>query len=317
MKQAFLFAFSFFIVVISYAQTNDTTVIGNMTVVTYSDRSPADSLRDIGDLKGAIECYKEMFERGEADFFDIYYYACALSVDSQLDSAFKYLEIAMEQDTFAHVFTDPDFLNLRDDKRWADFESKWIALIQKKSGNPIIDIEYAKQLWYMEATDQAYYDCIDLAERETGQDSPVVRALWKLKDLLNKKNQQDLEKLIESKGWPKISDVGESAADAAFLVIQHSDPDKRQKYLPVIENLCKENEASWQSYALMYDRIQTDSNKPQKYGTQVRFNEEKNAYELFPLLDENKVDQWREEMGLEPLADYLSYWGIEFFPVGK
>jgi hypothetical protein len=215
------------------------------------------------------------------------------------------------------VFADPDFLNLRGDQRWTDFESKWIGLIQKKYGNPYKDVEYAKQLWYMSATDQAYYDCIDLAERKTGRNSTVVQALWKLKKLLNDRNQKDLEKLIELKGWPKISVVGEDAANAAFLVIQHSDIDQQQKYLPIIENLCKQNEASWQDYALMYDRIQVNSNKPQKYGSQVRFNEVSGTYELFPLLDENKVDQWRKEVGLEPLADYLLYWGIEFSPKEK
>jgi len=67
----------------------------------------------------------------------------------------------------------------------------------------------------------------------------------------------------------------------------------------------------------MYDRIQTSDNKPQKYGSQVRLNPNTNKYELYPLLDETKVDQWRKEVGLGPLADYVSHWDIKFEPGQK
>ncbi len=62
----------------------------------------------------------------------------------------------------------------------------------------------------------------------------------------------------------------------------------------------------------MYDKIQTNDNKPQKYGSQVSFNNETKKYELFPLLDETKVDEWRKEIGMQPLAEYVSRWEIVF-----
>ena len=118
--------------------------------------------------------------------------------------------------------------------------------------------------------------------------------------------------LVEEKGWPKNTEVGGKAASAAFLIIQHSDAQKQKKYLPMIEQLCKEKEASWQSYALMYDRIQTSDNLPQKYGSQVKYNTTTKKYELLPLLDETKVDEWRKEIGMQPLATYLANWDIKY-----
>jgi tetratricopeptide (TPR) repeat protein len=277
----------------------------------------ADSLRKIGDIKEAIECFRFMQKNEGDNFQEFYNYACALSVDNQIDSAFKYLKTAMSRDTSAIAFCDPDFLNLRKDKRWEEFEANSIPLIQKKYNNPFKDIEYAKRLWKMQATDQAYYDCIEIAENRIGRNSIVVSALWELKKKMNDENQKELVQLIETKGWPKKSIVGQRATDAAFLVIQHSDIEKQTKYLPVIEKLCKENEASWENYALMFDRIQTSQRKPQKFGSQVHFDKIKNKYELFPLLDETKVDEWRSEVGLSPLADYVSNWGITFTPKKK
>jgi hypothetical protein len=298
-----------------FSQSVDTVLVGDETRIVFTADTEADKLRKSGDVYGAIESFRNMYSPG-LNKMEIYNYACALSVAYQLDSAFKYLLIATADDMSSYALTDPDFLNLRNDKRWDDFESNLISRLQQNE-NPIKDIEYAKRLWYMLASDQAYFDCINLAENKIGRHSNVVLALWQLKERINKENQEELEDLIKLKGWPKISNVGVEAASAAFLVIQHSDHEKQKKYIPVIKKLCNEKEANCGSYALMYDRIQTSENKPQKYGSQVRFNEEMNKYELYPLLDETKVDIWRNEVGLGPLANYLAQWDIKFQPKSK
>lgn len=276
-----------------------------------------DSLRDVGSVEGAINAFQILQQQEGSAFHGFYDYACVLSIDKQIDSAFKYLRLATVLDTTALALRDPDFLNLRKDIRWHDFEKHLIASIEIKHGITYKDTAYAKRLWYMHATDQAYNDCLSISERRLGRNSTVGRALWQLKELLNQENQQELMKLVSAKGWPKYSEVGETAGGAAFLVIQHADLAKQEKYLPLIKERCMEHEADWEGYALMYDRIQTGEGKPQKYGSQLHFNKETNAYELDPLLDATKVDQWRAEVGLGPLADYVSMWGIEFMPNGK
>lgn len=279
--------------------------------------SIADSLREVGELDSALSAYKKSYLTDPTDQNNLFNYACLLSIMHKKDSCFTYLNKVIELDTSTMALTDPDFIPLKEDARWGEFEDRLIDMLNIKFKNPYKDIDYAKRLWRMQAKDQAYYSEIKIAENKTGMNSTVVKALWKLKEIYNAENQKELEELIDSKGWPKITDVGGRAAGAAFLIIQHSDYEKQKKYLPIIEKLCKEKEANWSSYALMYDRIAINENKPQKFGSQIRYNEITNKYELFPLLDESKVDDWRKEIGMSPLAEYVARWNIKFEPNKK
>lgn len=109
-----------------------------------------------------------------------------------------------------------------------------------------------------------------------------------------------LTSLIGKDTWVKQSAVGERAATANFLIIQHSmDIALLNTYLPLLKARCMEGEAPWNYYAMMYDRLQTIQNLPQRYGTQYRMVD--NQRELFPLEDPERVDEWRNEIGLSPL----------------
>lgn len=292
--------------------------------------STGDSLREEGNLIGAIEAFKKDIAAGDiyaaddhsparsAYFANLYNLACAYSRTSQEDSSLKYLELYVQQnrDSSNMALTDPDFINLRSIARWEALENRIISNYCAKNKIRIRKPDYAKALWYMLATDQAYYQELKIAEQKTGRTSAVIFAIWDLKRKLNDDNQRQLEALINEKGWPKISEVGERAAGAAFLVIQHANLAKQEKYLPVLERMCQVKEARWADYALMYDRIQTSRDQPQRYGSQVRYNSKDQKYELFPLEDASKVDEWRREAGLQPLAEYVSRWNI-VWPVQK
>lgn len=273
-----------------------------------------DSLMHEGLLWEAIAAYKDSIVASDRNPYYVYNLGCAYAIAGMADSSVKYLKQSQEHDSesFYSVLTDPDLVSIKDHKDWKGIEDAAIVSLQAKTKKPIKDLEYARILWRMRALDQAHYADLRLLERKIGRGSTVARTVWKQKNTINDQNQKELEALVEKRGWPKISEVGHSAADAAFLVIQHADHDKQKKYLPVIEALCKQNEADWESYALMYDRVQTSENKPQKFGSQIKYNSETKKHELFPLLDAAKVDEWRKEMGMRPLADYVKKWGIEF-----
>lgn len=119
----------------------------------------------------------------------------------------------------------------------------------------------------------------------------------------NKRDSRHLTALFDviDKGvWAKISEVGDRAATGQFLIIQHSmDVDLLNLYLPKLKALCLVGEAKWKYYALMYDRLQTIQDLPQRYGTQYRNVGDEKV--LLPLEDASKVDDWRNEIGLEPL----------------
>jgi hypothetical protein len=281
----------------------------------------ADSLMNEGNIPEAIIEYKRLYGLNPKDKSIVYNYACALSIDNsvirQFDSCFKYLNIAIELDTSVTALTDPDLIPAREDRKWDIFENRLISMLNIKYHNPYKDIEYAKALWRLGAYDQAYFNEIGIAFRKLGMRSSVASALWRSKFMIQEKNQKDLEQLVAAKGWPKIAEVGSEAAMAAYLVAMHINDGGQKKYLPMIRQRCEENELPWQRYANIYDRCLFNENKPQKYGTHTRYNDLSKSEELYPLEDETKVDEWRKELGLEPLAEYLARFNIKFQPAQK
>jgi len=286
-----------------------------------NQKNKADSLMNEGNVPEAITEFKKLYKINPKDKRIVYNYACALSIDNsvikQFDSCFKYLNIAIELDTSVTALTDPDFLPAREDKKWAAFENRLISMLNVKYNNPYQDIEYAKALWRLGATDQAYFNEIGIAGRKLGMRSSVASAIWKLKFMVQKNSQKELEQLVAAKGWPKVNEVGKEAAMCAYLVAMHTNDGSQKKYLPMIRQSCEKGELPWQRYANIYDRCLFNDNKPQKYGTHTRFNELTKSEELYPLEDEIKVDEWRKEIGLEPLADYLAKLNIKYQPKQK
>jgi tetratricopeptide (TPR) repeat protein len=275
----------------------------------------ADSLVNEGDIRGAIEEYKKILNLNPGDSRTVYNYACVLSRSSQADSAFRYLNLAVRLNPSATPLTDPDLLALREDKRWSDFENNLITMLNEKNGNTIKDIGYAKSLWRLLCWDQYCFYETGIAARKLGPDSPVVTALRRFQNMINEKNLKDLECLLSQKGWPKRSEVGTEAAGAAFFVLQHSNAEAQEKYIAMFEKCCKENEADCQQYALMFDRIRMNQNKPQRFGTHSYLDPGKGRTdELYPLEDDTMVDLWRKEIGLEPLKVYLDRTGIKYVP---
>jgi hypothetical protein len=278
----------------------------------------ADSLFSEGNLLEAIAEYNKLYSQNPKDAQIVYNYACALSIDNtvikRFDSCFKYLNLAVELDTSVNALIEPNLIPAREDKNWSEFENRLISMLNKKYNNPFKDIQYAKALWKLGAFDQAYFNEIGIAFRKVGMRSSVSSALWKLKFMVQEQSQKELEQLVAIKGWPKISDVGQPAAMSAYLVAMHTNDGSQKKYLPMIWKSCEEKELPWQRYANIYDRCLFNENKPQKYGTHTIFNEQTKAEELYPLEDETKVDEWRKELGLEPLVEYLARFNIKFQP---
>lgn len=275
----------------------------------------AESLVNEGNIPGAIAVYKELYMENPGDSIITFNYACVLSRGGQTDSAFRYLYIAVRINPTTAPLTDPDLLNLREDLRWADFENNLIPVLNRKNGNSIKDIEYAKALWRLLCMDQYCFYETGIAVRKLGPGSPVVAALRRLQTMINDNNRKELENMLSQKGWPKRSQVGSEAAGAAFFVLQHSNSVAQQKYISMFEKACREGEANWQQYALMFDRMRMNQKKPQRYGTHTYLDPETGPInELYPLEDESKVDEWRKEAGLEPLKDYLTRTGIKYIP---
>lgn len=285
-----------------------------------SAQSPGERLRNEGDVTGAIAEFRKAYLQDPKDRANIYNLARALSVNSarsgpeKADECFKFLAMAVEMEPSLAPLVEPDFLTARKDPRWPAFEDKLIAALNAKSGHPIKDVEYAKALWRLRARDQAYFVEVGIAGRKVGMRSSVQEAIWDLKSLMQQQSQEELDGLLTRKGWPRAAEVGEEAVWGAYLVLMHGTSELQKKYMPAIRSACQAKELPWERYANIFDRCLFNQNKPQRYGTHLKYNEETKREELYPLEDESKVNEWRKELGLQPLEDYLKSFNIVFRP---
>lgn len=145
-----------------------------------------------------------------------------------------------------------------------------------------------------------------------GWQSNEMKELWKKQNELDSLNLIRIEEIIEKYGYPGKSLVG-MQSNVAFLVIQHSDIETQEKYLPILKEAADKGELRWSSLALLIDRIRVNNGEKQIYGSQIRQSGD-GKYVLFPIEDEPNVNKRRAKVGLGPLEEYVKHWNIIYVP---
>jgi len=124
-------------------------------------------------------------------------------------------------------------------------------------------------------------------------------------DLVYRENVNQLKKIVEKYGWPKISEVGLKGVEAAWLVAQHADFDLefQKKALKAIKRLARCNEVSYWQIAYLTDRILINQKKKQIFGTQ--FYKTKNSkIKLKPTENLKNLNERRKKFSLPPIEEY-------------
>jgi hypothetical protein len=129
-----------------------------------------------------------------------------------------------------------------------------------------------------------------------------------LKDV-DQQNTRWLAALVEDRGWPGRSEVGEDGALAAWLLAQHADHDPafQRRCLVLLAGAVDAGEADPAHQAYLTDRTRLREGRPQVYGTQV--TADANGFRPQELAEPARVDERRASVGLPPLADYLASFG--------
>lgn len=120
-------------------------------------------------------------------------------------------------------------------------------------------------------------------------------------------NREALKAMIEAYGFPTAELVGEEGMHAVFILIQHADqdPEWQKAQLPFIEAAVKNGGLDGQDYAYLYDRIQVNAGKPQRYGTQFsKVDPATKTIELAEVEDPDHLNQRRMEVGMMPIEAY-------------
>lgn len=120
-------------------------------------------------------------------------------------------------------------------------------------------------------------------------------------------NQTRVIPILEQHGWLPKSKVGDKAASAIFYVVQHSNTATIETYLPQMEELAKQGEASATDAAKMRDRLLMFQGKKQLYGTQaVNSARLEGGYEIWPIEDAANVNKRRKEVGFTTTVEEVA-----------
>jgi hypothetical protein len=121
---------------------------------------------------------------------------------------------------------------------------------------------------------------------------------------IHDRNAARLTEIIEQHGWPGRTLVGDDAARAAWLVLQHAigHPNLQRRGLLLLQDAVARGEVPAVEAAMLEDRIGVFEGRPQPYGTQFDWDEGGQLNPL-PIEDEANVDERRRAIGLGPLAE--------------
>ena len=246
----------------------------------------ADSLYEQGRYDDAIRVYTEAF----AD--DRYIFPSKLS-------SVAYKLRMVDKDEAAYKFDkhrirmEKDYYQMPDSATVPSYEDEF----DKRADIYNYDLSLKNHLEEMLERDQAYRTQWILSRQLHHEETQRDIALRLRADSIDSLNQVEIRQILKEHGFPKKTEVGTSACEAAWIIIQHAPLDVQKEYLPMLERAATEGNIQAALVATLHDRIDVREGHPQKYGTQ------RNSNGLCPLLNEKMVNQWRKEVGLPPLDE--------------
>ena len=265
----------------------------------------ADSLYMVGEYEASSETFGKALEM--KDFIQpihLYNGACAAALADDIETAFSrlYTKLEREKDWYSdNIANDEDLISLHDDSRWHILIDSLNLRKHRIEAN--FDKPLRRRLQMIMKTDQEVRIVFLAAHNRQPHDSIAEAEALHQMQRVDKLNQEQICKILDSRGFVGSDKVG-NAVGTFWAVIQHSDINIQKKYLPLFREAAQRGDIAKESVAMMEDRINMFEGKPQRYGSQIEEDEFGNS-RLYQLLDESKVDEWRSEMGMEPLKDYL------------
>lgn len=118
--------------------------------------------------------------------------------------------------------------------------------------------------------------------------------------------------ILDKYGWLGKEEVGVIATNALWLTIQHNDIATQVKYLPMLKKAAKNGKAFLADVAMLEDRMAIKLGKKQVYGSQLPPHPITGKSTVWPIENPEKVDERRAKIGLPSMADYVSFWDLEW-----
>jgi len=275
----------------------------------------ADNFYHLKNYKVSATTFTQAFKlnKWKVPVADRYNAACAWALAEMPDSAFYQLNYIVNINLYTRyeqITKEHDLNGLHKDKRWKPLLAAIKLNSDKKEAK--LNKPLIRQLDTILKGDQDYRHKIKEVQENFGMDSDEMRTLWKT---INEKDSIDLIKvksILDQYGWLGADVVGEEGNSTLFLVIQHSAFDVQLHYLPIMQEAVKKGNAVASDLALLEDRVALKQGKKQIYGSQITEDPKTGKDTMAPIEDFANVDKRRAEVGLGPLEEYVSQWGIKY-----
>ncbi len=127
------------------------------------------------------------------------------------------------------------------------------------------------------------------------------------KDSIYRAHRFWAEELLDASGFPGLDRVGVNGVADFWSIAQHADfdPDFQKMVLDQMEPEVRKGNASPRLYAFLTDRVRMNTGEKLLYGTQVTYNFITGEAFPLPTEDMDNLNKRREEVGLEPIEEYL------------
>jgi hypothetical protein len=180
---------------------------------------------------------------------------------------------------------------------------------KKSFVTPITQSALRAELLKLYREDQAVRD--QIIQRGSDQ---VDKSIDARRMVLDAGSTVRMKAIVKRHGWPGPDLVGADGANAAFILLQHSqDLAFQQAMLPLVRRSYVQGKLTGWNYALLVDRLLIRQGKRQRYGMSLE-PWTGNEPIVAPIEDEANVDKRRAKIGLPPLRDYLEQMKQIYFP---
>lgn len=271
----------------------------------------AEKLYEGKDFFKSGQKYSEAFYTlgNKGTLYDRYNAACSWALANQADSSFIHLFKIAEVGNYTdleYLTSDPDLSSLHTDERWQQL----IHII--KSNRENMDEALISILDTIFKEDQGLRIQAEEIEKKYGWESEEMKAHVKILQEKDSIHLIKIKEILDERGWLGADVIGNQGNLTLFLVIQHSKPETQNMYLPMMREAVKNGNAHGSHLALLEDRVALGKGEKQIYGSQIGQDQNTGKYYVSPLIDPDNVDKRRAEVGLGPIQEYVSNWGISW-----
>lgn len=295
-----------------------------ISIVTYSQdidkyfglTNEARELFRSGDFsQSGLKFYESQTIAGIKPRFEDYYdAACSWALSNKTDSAFNQLLLGIDKYNYTQVDElkkDTCLTSLHNDSRWSELITK--VETNKQDSEKKVDNYLAAILDTIYHDDQGCREKWIEVEKKYGYNSEEAKAMSRKVREIDSINTIKVTAIIDTYGWLGKDVVGEKGNTTIFLVIQHADTITQKKYLPIMREAVKNNNARPKDLALLEDRVGLYMNNLQVYGSQLfRDPSGVERYCVRPLIDPENVNKKRYEVGLGSIEEYVNFFGCSW-----